>query len=231
LDEMKNGRPQDPWPGNFDGASPEIRDTEASNEYFSVKNFRFFKSAVLNLLGPVENASILDVGCGTGHFSQPLAQKNRLVGLDILPGMLMLARRKGLSPVRASAERLPFRDGRFDIALANSVIQLIREGREFIGELMRVLKPGGRLVLGTINAESAALVVFKIVERRKYRHFRLYPMNELREYIVSAGGELRSSLWLFYPFGKIRIVAGDRLAGRATRCLATSVAVEAVRLR
>lgn len=219
------------WGSAFDRVSRSKGDAEAANSYVSVGNFLFVRAKVLSLVGEARGADILDVGCGTGHMSQPLARGNRVVGVDLSAEMLRFARNKGLAAVRAPAEALPFRSASFDVVLATSVIQLIPDGRLFAAELVRVAKPDGRVVLTTINAESAAVAVLRRLERAKYRRFRLYPVAEMRTLLAEAGGEVRKIVFLYFPFGRAKTIAGEVLPGFSARRLASTVIIEAVRRR
>jgi 2-polyprenyl-3-methyl-5-hydroxy-6-metoxy-1,4-benzoquinol methylase len=217
------------WGRYFDDVSRKKGDTEAANSYFSVKNFRFLRDGVLSLLDGARGLRILDVGCGTGHLSLPLAGENRIVGVDISLEMLVFARSKGLAAVLAAAEDLPFRTGSFDVVLANSVIQLIPDGERFIRELVRAVRPGGRVIISTINAENATMSLFRRLERKKYEHFRLYPFAELKALVSAARGVVQGSLFLYYPFGTMKALRGSGEPGIIPRRLATSVIVDAVR--
>jgi malonyl-CoA O-methyltransferase len=221
--------PRSVWGPYFDDISRKRGDTEAANSYFSVRNFRFLRNEVLRHLGDVRHKRILDVGSGTGHFSQPLARENFIVGIDFSPKMLAFARNKGLAVVQGPAENLPFKSGSFDIVFANNVLQLIRDGRGFVKELVRSVRPGGRIIISTINDGNVALAVRRRVERKKYRRFRLYPFDELKALVAAAGGEIRASLFLYFPFGKTRMIHGHEGLGAIPRRFATSVVVEAVR--
>ncbi len=217
------------WGSYFDDISRKRGDSEAANGYFSVKNFRFLRNEVLRHLGDVKHKKILDVGCGTGHFSQPLARENFIVGIDISPEMLAFAGNKGLAVLHGPAENLPIKSGSFDIVFANSIIQLIPDGSGFLKELVRAVRPGGRIIISTINDGNVALAILRRLERKKYRHFRLYPFSELKALVAAAGGEMRISLFLYFPFGKTRTIQGDEGLGVVPRRFATSVVVEAVR--
>jgi ubiquinone/menaquinone biosynthesis C-methylase UbiE len=219
------------WNRYFDDVSRAKGDSEAANSYISVGNFKRLRTEVLAMLGDVRGARILDVGCGTGHFSQPLAAANAVVGVDLSREMLAFARTKGLAPVRAAAEALPFGDGRFDAVLAASVLQLIPDGAAFVRELLRVVRPGGRVIVCTINAGNAALGLLRVIERKKYRHFRLYPRREIAALVRAAGGEVRGYRYIYFPFGRASAVEGDRTPGPIPRILGTTLVVEAVRLQ
>lgn len=217
------------WGRFFDDVSRTKGDTEAANSYISVRNFRLLRAEVMDLLGGLGGARVLDAGCGTGHFSLPLAAGNAVVGVDFSGEMLAFARRKGLVPVRAAAEALPFSDGVFDVALTANVLHLSSDGAALVREIVRVVKPGGRIIICTINAGNAALGFLRVLERRKYRHIRIYPFREIAALVRAAGGAVRSYRFLYYPFGGAASVPGADEPGRIPRLFGTTVVVEAVK--
>jgi SAM-dependent methyltransferase len=91
--------------------------------------------------------AVLDVGCGSSHIIGALAPGS--VALDILANKLRFARRFHVPLVRGSAFTLPFPDAAFPCVLCSQVIEHIPMHPPVLDELCRVLKPGGRLVLGT----------------------------------------------------------------------------------
>ena len=97
-------------------------------------------------------ARSLDVGCGTGRWVRRYEQMGfRATGLDVTPGMLRTARQCGITGllVAGEAHRLPFSDGAFDFVSDVTVVQHIPAELQpaAIGEMMRVLKPKGHLLL------------------------------------------------------------------------------------
>ena len=101
--------------------------------------------------GPLE---ALDAGCGTGFLSFELAARgHRVTGVDFAPAMLAQARRKATQqnfPVRfeeADAERLSFPAASFDLAISRHVLWTLPHPEAAIDEWIRVLRPGGRLVV------------------------------------------------------------------------------------
>lgn len=95
---------------------------------------------------------LLDVGCGAGVTLRNLyALRPELLGLglDAAPGMLQLAR-KGQQPghyLQGDAYHLPFSDNSFDAVLSQRVFYLLPDKPAFLRELLRVLRPGGRVLL------------------------------------------------------------------------------------
>jgi SAM-dependent methyltransferase len=93
---------------------------------------------------------VLDVGCGEGQVARmALAGDARLaVGVDPTWAQVVEAHRRGGGPAysRAGAAQLPFRAGTFDVAVACLVFEHIRDVDGAIGEVARVLRPGGRFL-------------------------------------------------------------------------------------
>jgi demethylmenaquinone methyltransferase / 2-methoxy-6-polyprenyl-1,4-benzoquinol methylase len=107
--------------------------------------------------GPGPVARVLDVGCGTGDLARLVARRYRtaeIVGADFTPGMLANARRRGrrvpegrrVALARATALRLPFRDGAFDLVTNAFVARNLADLPAALAEMRRVLRPGGVLL-------------------------------------------------------------------------------------
>lgn len=114
---------------------------------------------ITELLKPAKGESLLDAGCGTGVFTSDMLDAGaRVAGVDISPPMLHLARQKtaGLPffAVRADIRSLPFRDGGFDKSVSITALEFIEEGSKAIDELFRVTRPGGVVVVATLNSVS-----------------------------------------------------------------------------
>lgn len=100
-------------------------------------------------------ARVLDVGCGPGNVTAELGEAagedGLALGLDVSTSMLDRAVRAYAAPnvgfVRADASRLPFESATFDAATCFAVLQLIPKPFVVLGEIARVLAPGGRLAL------------------------------------------------------------------------------------
>jgi SAM-dependent methyltransferase len=101
------------------------------------------------------DAMVLEIGCGTGEFTRPLARCTpaRLVGLDVAPAVVAEAAREAPPNVRLVAgdvEHLPFADASVDAVIGNAVLHHLRLDRT-IPELLRVLRPAGRLCFAEPN--------------------------------------------------------------------------------
>jgi ubiquinone/menaquinone biosynthesis C-methylase UbiE len=93
----------------------------------------------------------LAIGVGTGRFAAPLGVQ---MGVDPAREVLDYATTRGISPVQAVAEALPFADSSFDYALSVTTICFVDDASAMLSEAYRVLKPGGGLVIGFIDRTS-----------------------------------------------------------------------------
>ena len=93
----------------------------------------------------------LEIGVGTGRFAGPLGVD---FGIDPAAEMLGYARARGVRVVRAVAEVLPFAPAVFDYALIVTTICFVDDPHAMLREIARVLRPGGKVVIGLIDRES-----------------------------------------------------------------------------
>lgn len=93
----------------------------------------------------------LEVGVGTGRFASALGIHE---GVDPSEPALLLARNRGIDGRQGKAEELPFADETFDGVLLVTTLCFISDARRAMREFRRVVKPGGRLVIGMIPADS-----------------------------------------------------------------------------
>jgi SAM-dependent methyltransferase len=121
------------------------------NQLIDKQQFHALRRALAIAKVPAD-ARALDVGCGTGRWVRRYGQLGfRSTGLDVTPGMLKSARQCGTAAalVAGEAYRLPFADGAFDFVSDVTVVQHIPPDLQptAIGEMMRVLRPEGHLLL------------------------------------------------------------------------------------
>ncbi len=108
---------------------------------------------------------LLDLGCGGGLMA-PHASSYRHVGIDVSASALSAAAEHGVLVVRGDAARLPMADGTANVVVAGEVLEHVRDLDAVVAEVSRVLRPGGTVVIDTINAtRSARLALVTIAER------------------------------------------------------------------
>lgn len=143
---------------------------------------------------------VLDVATGAGHTAGAIQDQNTLdvIASDAAPEMVQTAEREfpGVQGVVADAERLPFQDGVVDAVACRIAAHHFPDPKRFVGEVARVLEPGGTFAFeDNIAPEADALDVFlNDVERlRDPTHIRSYCVSEWRSWIEDAGFEITSS--------------------------------------
>ena len=93
---------------------------------------------------------ILDVGCGTGAILKRLGNPEKNIGVDLAPEALVFCRQRGLHNVReGNICALPFADASFNAVICSSVLyhQWVSDIERAMGEMHRVLRPGGVLLI------------------------------------------------------------------------------------
>jgi 2-polyprenyl-6-hydroxyphenyl methylase / 3-demethylubiquinone-9 3-methyltransferase len=126
-------------------------------------------AARARLIPPAERsgAVLVDVGCGAGLLAPHVAGKGyRHVGVDLVGSALEQAAAHGVLAVRADATALPLPDGCADVVAAGELLEHVTDLPAAVGEICRVLRPGGLLVLDTLNdTPLSRLIAVTVAER------------------------------------------------------------------
>jgi len=168
------------------------------------------RDLILALVGPVDERRVLDVGCGDGDLALALVQAGATVtGIDADPRMLDAARRRfemagvDVRLVRSDVLSLPFEDACFDAVTAVTVLCFVHEADRAVAEMTRVLKPGGRLVIGELGRWSFWAAWRRLrasLGNATWRAARFRSARELRVLATQAGlvvETIRAAI--FYP--------------------------------
>jgi len=127
----------------------------ASQSYdVSARLQRFSGKHLMPWLPSKHDLTVLDLGSGTGFFTDLLASSyNRVIGLDISNEMLNFAkenRSKDILWLEGDAHKIPLKDNSIDFIYSNLVIQWFDPLDSAVKEIFRVLKPGGLLIFTTL---------------------------------------------------------------------------------
>ena len=110
---------------------------------------------------------VLEVGCGTGLILGRLAQHaDSAWGVDLSPGMVRVAKERGLKVVLGSTTDLPFADASFDLVCSFKVLAHVPNIGRALSEIARVTKPGGQMVLEFYNPLSLRYLVKRLAGPR-----------------------------------------------------------------
>jgi 2-polyprenyl-3-methyl-5-hydroxy-6-metoxy-1,4-benzoquinol methylase len=120
------------------------------------------RGIMLEMIGDVSGKRVLEIGCGDGDLAVKLARMGASVtGVDASADMIAAAERRSRAAgadIRfqvATAQRLPFPDETFDIVVAMTILCFVRDAEPVFHEVARVIRPGGKLVIGELGRRSA----------------------------------------------------------------------------
>ncbi len=135
---------------------------------------------------------VLDLGGGTGRVAQALrGDSDEIVVLDESVGMLRQARRKGLPVVCGEAEHLPFVGGAFARILVVDAFHHLRDQQRAACELLRVLAPGGRLVMEEPNVERIPVWLIAFGEKLALMRSHFRSPRAVQRMFEAVGGRVR----------------------------------------
>ena len=131
---------------------------------------------------------LLDGGGGTGRVSAHLnGLAAHIVVSDLSHRMLKKAREKKVRPVQAHVEHLPFADECFDRVLVVDALHHFCDQREAIEDLLRVLKPGGRLVIEEPDLHHKGVKLLALTEKILLMRSHFHSPQAIRDMIASCG--------------------------------------------
>jgi ArsR family transcriptional regulator len=184
---------------NFDQhAGPDTRD---GRQLVPGRSWAAWARALAHLLPP---ADVVDIGCGEGYLTIEIARwARRVIAIDrsatVLARAKALAARRRADNItfkRGELERLPLEAASVDVALLSQALHHAADPARAVAEAVRVLRPGGRLLVLDLRAHDEAWVRDKLGDR----HLG-FADDELRDLLVAAG------------LGDVKITVGSRGAG------------------
>jgi len=160
------------WADNYDNPLTSI-------------TFRQTNAKIVKLLDPKQNSHLLDVGCGSGILIKYLLDANRgmkLFGLDITPKMVDVAKRKfandsSVEITLGSAVKMPYKDSSFDYVTCASSFHHHPDPLKSAKEMVRVLKPGGKLLILDMCIEGLLRKIFFKVENIYHNEGKVFRLT------------------------------------------------------
>ncbi len=184
------------WADNYDNPLTSI-------------TFQQTNSKIVELLNPGPNSLLLDVGCGSGILIQKLLSLNRdmkLYGLDITLKMVEVAKRKfqnesNVEITLGSAVKMPYKNSSFDYVTCASSFHHHPNPLQSAKEMVRVLKPGGKLLILDMCIEGfLRKLLFKIenIYHNEGKVFRLTNKEMYDLYKKVGLTQIKQSTFLYF---------------------------------
>ena len=138
----------------FDDVAPKY---DVVNDVLSLGQTRRWRRIVVDAVGASPGQRVLDLAAGTGTSSEPYADAGiNVVACDFSLGMLKVGKRRrpDIDFVAGDATNLPFEDNSFDASTISFGLRNVNEPKKALAEMLRVTKPGGRLVIAEFSAPT-----------------------------------------------------------------------------
>jgi len=191
------------------------------------------KRAIQELLpDPGDGHALLEVGCGTAHWSAFFAERGfRVTGLDVSARMVQIAREKRIPDARfyqGDAAAIPFPDHAFDVVAGITLLEFVHDPRRVLAEMARCARSGGCILVGVLNRWSYQGISRKVRGTPLFGSARFFSLWALKRLLSEYGrAEVRSAVFLLpwrWALGAAPVLEraasavglplGDFLAGR-----------------
>jgi ubiquinone/menaquinone biosynthesis C-methylase UbiE len=191
---------------------------EASRRHFDRWGGSYSRSRLLASLQrkPLDDLAlgvedrVLDVACGAGKLVRAVAPRvQRASGVDLSPGMIEEAQRRtakeGGSGTGApeflvgSSDNLPFADATFTAVVTTSAFHHFPDPAASVREMLRVLEPGGRIVIGDLSCDTPPMKLVDVVLKRVEKgHVAMQTRDGIERLLADAGAQVTRArlVWL-----------------------------------
>ncbi|MFV0589828.1 MAG: class I SAM-dependent methyltransferase [Draconibacterium sp.] len=147
------------------------------------------KKIISDLMTDIPAGELLELGCGTAHWTQYLCEQGfQVTAIDTSDEMLKIARKKNISNAvfqNEDAAKLPFSDQSFSLIISITMLEFVDDMEAVFKEIDRLLLPGGYLVLGCLNSESE-LGKYKDNDE-VFRHARFFSSQVIKDKMLRFG--------------------------------------------
>jgi SAM-dependent methyltransferase len=168
-----------------------------TNYWWNIGRFKIIETFIRRYIQPASDAKLVDLGCGTGGTTKWLQKFGAVKGVDGSPKALAYCRKRGLKDLTLSnMEKLRLPSNRFTAAFALDILEHVQDDAKSIGEIYRILTPGGRLLV-----TSPAYQWLWSEHDEVCHHQRRYTLSEMVAKLKSSGFVIkRSSYCIVFPF-------------------------------
>jgi len=181
---------------------------DAKNQSFSQQEID--KLALQLIRSQAQGKRVLEVGCGTGIWIQFLLPVvNSIEGIDLSPGMVEQAKKKGLPAKVGSAEAIPYKEKSFDFIFSYRVLPHVPNLKKALTEIKRVLREDGKAIIMFYNKNSVKRIFLRQkMENKVYTRF--YGIKDIQKLDSSASFLLGTKI---FPYPKF--IARSNLLNKA----------------
>lgn len=137
-----------------------------------------------------KEAIALDVCCGSGVVGASFKTKvKKVIGLDLTPEMVALSKTRLDEVHQGNVYQIPFPDNTFDLVCTREVLHLLPYPEKPVSEIFRVLKPGGKFVVGQILpfSEIDGPWMYRIFKKKQPLIYNMFQEEDFRKMLLSAG--------------------------------------------
>ena len=169
---------------------------------------------------------LLEIGCGTGHWSRFFSEKGfEVTGIDISEEMVKAANKKNIPHCHfhvSDGQNLSFFDNSFDVAAAVTTLEFAKNPQRIISEMARCVKPKGKLLFGVLNSLSAYNQKRQMNANSVYAYGQLFSPKQLQNLLelfgkvsIRVSGFAIRNEWLIWlsPFWELLCRAVDSKKG------------------
>jgi len=144
------------------------------------------------LLRNIQGGKLLEIGCGTGHWSQFFSEFGfEVTGVDVSERMINIAQSKGIPNTSfeiADGHFLPFKNGVFDVTAAIVTLEFVRDAELVVREMVRCTRrSGGQLLIGVLNMLARLNRKRQQSPESLYAKARLFSPRQLKQLLESYG--------------------------------------------
>lgn len=199
-------------------------------EYMYIGRHATRYKSIWGVLEDLDFISVLDIGCGRGHFGLLLKSMGKsYVGVDMSESV-KICKERGLEAYSADVEKekLPFETNSFDMVLCLEVIEHFNNTEFLLSEIRRVIKNKGFLIISTPNVFMPSWRIRELIFRNNkvrelitgsnrinedYKHSKLFNRTELIKILNSSGFEvlLSNYIRIFFPFDDILVIGSKTI--------------------
>lgn len=159
---------------------------------------------ILEYLKRHKGVKLVDLACNEGYLTKKYSKYADVVGVDINPASVKKCKERGIECIHADVTKLPAKlKNKFDVVVANDIIEHIFDTDEFLREIKKVLKKDGTLLLTTANVASIGRRIMLLFGKNPYLeysvelpykdfnvgHVRYYTLKDLEDQLKYHGFE------------------------------------------